>query len=221
MATKRDVTKVLMTLLASFPNFRPKVTATQMRDAYHVILGDLDPDRLMKAAVHLGSTQTFFPSAAELRAAYFELAERASGVPTAQDAWAEVCHRLRVRFRYVEGRGIQKSRLLREHEWSDSFEVGAPTAEDWSNPLIQKAIDAVGGWAALCRSENEVADRARFLEAYNVYLAREREATRMLPGVRETVQRLARHSMARGCSRGETRPELSGPAQVPEIEMEF
>jgi hypothetical protein len=211
MATKEEITKILMTLLASFPAFQPKVRAEEMRDAYHAILGDLEAERLMKAAVHLCSTQRFFPAAAELRAAYFELAERASDVPSAQDAWAEVCYRLRVKFRYVEGRGIQVSRLMREHAWGGSFEVGAPTAESWSNPLIQKAIDAIGGWVMLCHSENEVADRARFLEAYNVYLARERETVRMLPGVQQVVKRLA----------GQAHPKLPEPVQMAEMEMRF
>ncbi|MCP4448262.1 MAG: hypothetical protein GY811_23425 [Myxococcales bacterium] len=37
----------------------------------------------------------------------------------------------------------------------------------WSSPAIAPTIAAVGGWRALCGSENQVADRARFVDAFD------------------------------------------------------
>lgn len=147
-----------------------------MCNAYHQILGDLDADLLARVAVHLASTQTFFPAAAEIRRACFHLAEVGLGIPTAQDAWAEV------------------SLMMRKGFWDTKngwYEVRAPCADDWSHPVVQRAVDAVGGWMALRVSTNTVADRARFLQAYDVYLERQRETERMLPAVRQAVDELS------------------------------
>lgn len=178
MATRSEISKVIMVLAASFPNFKPgytpqerKVRLAEMVQAYTAILGDLDADRLAQTAYHLASINTFFPSAAELRAAYFSMEERATGVPTADEAWNEV--------KRLFHRGYSRYR--------------APPSEVFSHPLVQKAMEGIGGWLALCNSENDAADRARFLQAYDIHMRREREMSRMLPAVRETIEQLAGH----------------------------
>lgn len=181
MTSRQQILKVIMTLMASYPAFRPRVTVADMSSAYHVILGDLDAGSLMRAAMHYASSHTFFPSAAELRVSYFELAQRAGDVPNAQDAWAEVTRAL--------GRGFwDKAR-----GW---WEPRSPKAEDWSNALIQQAIDGIGGWRALRRSSNAMSDRARFMASYDAYLRRAQETTRMLPEVSREVARLAERMKA-------------------------
>lgn len=52
------------------------------------------------------------------------------------------------------------------------------------------AVDAVGGISYLRQSADVVADRARFLQAYEAMRTREQEHARMLPEVRQVVQRL-------------------------------
>ncbi len=42
--------------------------------------------------------------------------------------------------------------------------------------LTIKALNSIGGYSYLCLSEDTMSDRARFLENYKVYTAREREA---------------------------------------------
>jgi hypothetical protein len=182
MATQAEIGKIIMILAAAYPNFKAGRTAaerkarlSEMIGAYTAILNDLDADRLAQTAYHLASTNTFFPSAAELRAAYYNLEERAAGVPTADEAWNEVKRLFR--------RGYSRYR--------------APPEEAFSHPLIRKALAGIGGWLALCNSENDAADRARFLQAYEIHMRRNREISRMLPAVREVIDQLAdRHRHA-------------------------
>jgi hypothetical protein len=182
MATKREVAELIAILAASFPAFKEKLgrfakqEKQRMVHAYHIALSDIDADLLGCVVEHIISTATFFPSAGEIRRAAFHLAEIGLGIPSAQDAWAEVSAMTRKGF-YKQAAG----------GW---YEVRPPTPDDWSHPLVQKAVDAVGGWVALRTSENTVADRARFIQAYDVYVERYRETERMLPGVREVVGEL-------------------------------
>jgi len=162
MASLTEVAKVMGVLAALYPRYtRTKATIT----AYHVVLGDIPADLLDRAALHVGSQNTFFPAAAELRAAAFELMERAHGVPGAWEAWAEVCK---------------------------SFgPCGRWRSPQWTHPLIGQAVDAIGGYIALCDSENATADRARFVQAYDALLARAQKDARMLPEVRQMVRHIA------------------------------
>jgi len=157
-----EFAKVLGVLATLYPRF---VIEDRTIAAYSAILGDLDAELLKAATLVCGSTGTFFPAAAELRAAAFELIEHQSGLPTAPEAWAEVMNEVR--------------------------RVGHTGLPRWSNPLIGRAVEAIGGWWQLCTSENNVADRARFFESYNVLLERERYDQRMVPKVRELVANVA------------------------------
>jgi len=174
MASAKQIGKLISVMAAALPSFRlpsgPEGDArlAEMIRAYHMLLGDLDADLLTKAALHVVSTQTFFPSAGELRGAYFSLAEQAIGVPTAPEAWGELKRLFR--------RGFSRYRV--------------PTLEDVSHPRIYESLQAIGGWRMLCESDNDAADRARFVQAYETYTEREREVGRMLPEVRAAVKEI-------------------------------
>ena len=185
MATREDIGKLISIIAAATPSFKlgrgveAKTRLTEMIHAYHLLLGDLDADRLTEAAMHVISQGTFFPSAGELRRAYFNLEERAAGVPTADEAWAEV--------KSLFHRGYSRYR--------------PPTSETFSHPRVEKALQGIGGWRALCQSENDAADRARFIQAYETHTRRDQELSHMLPGVRQVIEELAgryRHALASG-----------------------
>jgi len=172
MASLVEVAKVVGTLLEMFPAFKLKLdkeARKEMFKAYHLVLEDLDATELMRVAVHLGSTQTFFPAAGEIRRAYFNLRERAEGVPSGDEAWAEV-------------KGMF---------WQGFSRANAPSIDDFSHPRIHKALAGIGGWHAFCNSTNDMSDRARFLEAYQTHTQRDREEIRMLPQVRRLVSKMA------------------------------
>lgn len=180
MASWETVGKVIGVLAQFFPAYANKRNADDWRatiTAYYLVLCDIDDEVLERAALDLGGRAAFFPSAGELRQAAFDLYDLGHDIPTAQDAWAEVSRRLRSGF-YVQD----------EH---GAYQRRAPRAEDWSHPLIQKAVDGVGGWQTLrAQDANEAANRARFLEAYQVYAARERRDRDMLPYVRQAVEQI-------------------------------
>jgi hypothetical protein len=163
MASLVEVTKTLTFLAALYPRY---ALTEETIDAYHVILQDLGVGLLKAAAMELGSQdRPFFPSAGELRQAAFDLVARSDGLPTAGEAWAEVCRKI--------------------------GEDGHIRVPEFSHPLVKQAVDGVGGWLNLCWSVNQVADRARFMEVYKVLMRRRRSDERMLPQVRETAAALA------------------------------
>ena len=160
MIDELEFGKILAVLEDMYPRYtlEPRVVK-----AYYAVLGDLDVDLLKAATLQIGSeNRPFFPAAGELRQCAFDLVERQSGVPTAWDAWSEVCKRI-----------------------GDHGYVRVP---EFSHPLIQRTVDAVGGWLTLCMSENSIADRARFAQAYETLAQRERTQFRMLPAVREALE---------------------------------
>lgn len=55
------------------------------------------------------------------------------------------------------------------------------------DPLVGKLVRAFG-WRDLCLSENAVADRARFIPAYEQEQRREREQARLTPALLEFQQ---------------------------------
>lgn len=153
------VAQVLAFLAALYPKFTlTKATVT----AYTQILEDIPADLLQAAAKDLGSRSTFFPAAAEIRQAAFDLRERAAGLPSAYDAWAEVLHACR--------------------------HYGARQRPEFSHPLIAKAIEGVGGYQHLCYSTDHAADRARFVDAYEGLFKRHRTEERTLPQIASYVQ---------------------------------
>jgi hypothetical protein len=140
---------------------------------YMRTLADLEDDLLDAAAADCITRCVFFPTVAELRHAAAQVAKLRFGAPSAGEAWEEVVSG----FRYGHG------------------DTG------WSHPWIESAIRQVGGWYNLRMSENQVADRARFLEAYRELEKREAYDAVTLPQVKELSLRLS----------GKDRPRLEGP----------
>jgi len=155
--------KAVMAVLAStYPNFK---LGPGTLDAYYTVLGDLDADMLKAATLHIAATSKWFPAASEIRAAAFSLVEQSEGVPDAYEAWTQVL--------------------------SEIGRVGRSGRPNWTHEAVGATVQAIGGWGYLCMSENMVADRARFVEAYGMMVNRERERVRMLPAVQAQIGKLA------------------------------
>jgi hypothetical protein len=165
-AKAKQIGRVLATLAAAYPRFELPVETLRV---YTRLLSDIPGDVLEAAALQHASNNAFFPTVAELRAAAFSLAEQAVQQPSGFEAWEEVT------------RAISRYGYLRE-----------PGVDfQWSHDLIGRTVAALGGWKFLCESENPQADRARFLQGYDVFVQRQRDSQRMLPMVRGQLERLS------------------------------
>ena len=170
MASLDDVKKVIGGLLIIYPYQNEKMHSKQellaFVSAYHRILHDVDADLLDAAALELGGTNKFFPAAAELRQTAFDLKAVATGELTAGDAWAMV------------------TTAIGAH----GYVRGMP---DHFPPLVKRAVEGLGGWKALCMSENGMVDRAHFIKMFGELDKRVKQETRMLPEVGNVVKQLA------------------------------
>lgn len=159
MATENEILKALTVLASAYPRYElPDATIK----IYQRLLADLDFDLLKAATLQCATTNTFFPSVAEIRAAAVELKAMAEGIPSDIEAWSQVIEQIR--------------------------KVGSRDVPEFSHPLVAQVVKQMG-WINLCMSENQVADRARFLEAYSQTQKSTRRRAQMLPEVLDIVDR--------------------------------
>ena len=152
MATLEDVTKVMTFLAALWPNQRLSPATIK---AYHTVLGDLPHDSLGAAAEKLAAESTFFPKAAELRQAAFELME-GTELPMAMEAWHQITRRWSgqsVEFHWLTEATVQRMGGLKR--------LGQTTNKDL--PFV----------------------RAQFIKTFETLRQREVEDRRMLPAVKQ------------------------------------
>lgn len=139
----------------------------EQTQAYVATLRDID-GALLKAAALRFIERNVYPRIAtpgELRQFAAEIVTQARGLPAATEAWGEVMHQLRY--------------------------VGSWGAPSWTTPLVARAVADVGGWPALCMTENITADRARFIAAYDERLRRHTQDMMQLPASEQYRVRLA------------------------------
>jgi hypothetical protein len=156
MSTPNDIQQIINMLLAAFPNFKPtELTA----EVYYQTLGDIASDELKAAVLHCvtQSGRAFAPSIGEIRGAVAELRSFAANVPSSFQAWQEV----------------QQQILI------NGGDYGKP---EWSSPLVEEAVKRMG-WRNLRMSEDQTADRARFLQCYEQIVDRATKRERILPQV--------------------------------------
>jgi hypothetical protein len=156
MAEIRDVAEVVGMLSAAFPNFTP---SEQTYEIYYQTLKDIPADELRAAALHSVSEagRKFAPSVGELRGAVMELRGYSANVPSSFEAWREVLQQV--------------------------SNVGYYGTPQFSNPMVERAVKALG-WREICMSENQIADRARFVQCYEQLLERAQTQEMLLPEVR-------------------------------------
>lgn len=115
-------------------------------DVWFTLLQDIPGEMVLAAVSHMAKTQKAFPSVADIR----EHAEKAAGIRrNPLDAWSEA---------------LAKNHLL---VWPIS-RGGETVGPEWSDPLIPRAIERIGGSMALAQMlTTEVPSfRARFVDAY-------------------------------------------------------
>lgn len=142
MVDRREIIKILAFLAALYPRF--ELTEASI-DAYSLILADIPADLLEAAAKDLGSRATFFPAAAELRRAAYDLIERSQQMPTAYEAWRQV-----------------KSQFAGRREELHPLAVQAISSLGGLRAFGQSQVDDEPSW------------RARLIAAYEIMAERQR-----------------------------------------------
>jgi hypothetical protein len=112
-------------------------------------------------ALKLISENKWFPSISEIREAVIKIMP--NEIPSTEEAWLEVMDNIR--------------------------SVGSYGSPTFSNPLIGKAVNAIG-WRELCLSDNPIADRAHFFKIYESYRNREVEDNLMLPEIKRLKEKI-------------------------------
>jgi hypothetical protein len=160
VATQIETLRVLKILGDVFPSFPLSSSAVEV---YVRLLADLPGRVLEQAALDHISHSTFFPSIAELRSAVFNILEAIDPLPSEYEAWSVV-----------------QAEICR---------IGQGDRPKFRYALVAQAVEQLG-WRYLCLSENQVADRAHFIQAYRLLADRERQSTRRLQSVNEFIDDL-------------------------------
>lgn len=168
MASKQD----LVTIIAIIPTKWPAVTgrwprtAAEMRlyaESWYAELGDLHPRTLALALESFSvECREFPPTPGQLRQRTLALTRAPDqAVPSPEAALAEV--------------------------WDQVRGVGYYGTPEWSHPALAKAVAAVGGWQAVCNSENPEAFRAHFLRLYEGFARSAQHNADLTPALREAA----------------------------------
>lgn len=162
--TEAQAQELVVYLTAAFAADFARLGDAQSRatqKVYRDLLVDLDAGAARAAVERLAASSKWLPRVAEIREAAFAILR--GPVRTGAEAWGDV------------QRGFQR--------W------GATSVPAFSDPVVARVVRALG-WRDLCLSENTVADRARFIEAYEQIAATSRrdEMVAGLPANRQLAQ---------------------------------
>lgn len=160
MATETDIARLIVLLSAAFPNWTPNDFTAEV---YYQDLRDVPSEELFIAAQHCRAEagRKFAPSTGEIRGAVAELRGYASNVPSSFQAWQEVLEQ--------------------------ALATGQYRTPTFSHPLIDQAVRAMG-WREICMSENQIADRARFIQCYEQLSERASREEMLIPEVRGYIE---------------------------------
>jgi hypothetical protein len=160
MATEIETLRVLKILGDVYPYYQLSSSAIEV---YVRLLADISGPVLEQSALEHISHSKFFPSIAELRSAAFSIIEAANPIPSEYEAWSEV--------------------------QAEIQQVGHCNQPHFTNPITAQVVEQLG-WRTLCLSENPVADRAHFVQAYLAVAERQRYSARRLPVVSDFIAAL-------------------------------
>jgi hypothetical protein len=139
--TEIESQRLWTVLLAAYPSASARLDAQAIRDTgsvYRRMLADLEYPEANAAIERLIATSKWLPTVAEIREAAVTVAT--GEVRSGGEAWGDVLQAVR-RFGYQ-----------RRPEFDD--------------PVVAQCVSMLG-WGEICMSENQTADRARFIDLYD------------------------------------------------------
>jgi len=192
-------------MFATLPNNPIKQdpqSAESVVNLYFAQLGDIPVEFIEAAALqYLGSDNRFFPSnPGTLREIAFDLEMIAQGVPTAAQAWAmvkrgparieaQICQTnadLREGLNGTQRDYFQRLGQIADHE--KTCDVCMPTSKSGSygSNAVDQVVRLLGG-PDVIMTDNEMADRARFIDGYRELILAERRRLQYHPKVQALI----------------------------------
>jgi hypothetical protein len=160
MASTIEVMAALQYMAAAYPNF--KLTKDTGK-VYTEHLADIPLEQLQRITKRAIDTCDWFPTVSKLREIIAQDVASQNHVPLAFEAWGELMEAI--------------------------SEFGHLNEPIFSHPLVKRVVDNLG-WYELCMSENTIADRARFIQAYEQALKEAITQVRYIPSVRSGTMQL-------------------------------
>lgn len=182
MASKLEIAQIISTAKAAYHNFQPDAKTPEV---WLALLGDLPGDTL-KAALLACMTQAgraFAPGIGEIRGAAYDLDARAAGIPDAYAAYEQAVRAPKNGWVYGEPEPVPDDP---QGSWTIPKSLFK-----WSHPLVENVARLLG-WPDRFPTDLPAADRAQFVKAYEMELARTMSVAHELPALREYVERKAR-----------------------------
>ncbi len=176
---KSEVLELVAALRDRFPKAGKEFSARNAA-AYCEDLIDLEFSTSVAAVRRLAATVQWFPSIAEIRSAYADIAVP---TPDPDEAWKEALQ------------------YGRKNGWGR--ELAGPREVVEVHPAVKDAVEGLGGWRQLGQSTSQEIDRAHFIKLYSSSRARYRDKTISQPLIEETQRKLLRGQSEENQSEGE------------------
>lgn len=153
MANLMEVSQVVAMIGSAYPSFQPTKETVSV---YYQLLKDLPADLLKASTLQCCAEagRKFAPSVGEIRGAAETLNRKAQGIPSALEAWNEVCkapYHDYSRYPHFDG---------------ENFHYTDPNPYQWSHPLVEKVARLLG-WPDFPDPKNTSVDRAHFFKQYD------------------------------------------------------
>lgn len=200
MAKPSQISDLLTALEEVLPRQGGKLSESGVK-LYCAVLADIPLEMLEAGVKDILATAKWFPTPADIRRHSTSYTE--SGFPTALEAWGELKHALaqpRERFVYCEDYlGLERPKLGDPKYWeaikamNDHLATCLNCKKEVTamrlNPLAYQVGDGMG-FHYLRMSEDEMADRAHFIKAYDQLAERESQERLLLPDSRDKHKQL-------------------------------
>jgi hypothetical protein len=177
MAELKTLANMLKEIRAAYPTWKASEDTARV---WAVYLNDLDDDLLVASVRKFISSaeHAFPPSIPEIRAIAGQLVAEVNLLPSALEAWGEVCRAKKPSRTFMHcDPGIDPRGWLMVDD--------PPHA--WSHPLVKTCAQRFG-WPRFPSGENETADRAHFMRAYEEMLKNETARENRLPQISQYIE---------------------------------
>lgn len=181
--------KILVVLMSNYPSWKIDTSNEIVMEFWYESLKDIDYEVAQVGIQKLISTEEFYPNIAKIRKACASVTNQPSTDST--EAWGLV------------------QRAIRHYGYMNGNEALASLPSD-----VAMAVKYMGGWTAICESENVEADRAHFYRCIDQIANRKEKESLLSLDLRQAIHNYQLISSA------SDRQEIEGKRkEVPLLEL--